>query len=84
MALHQLIKKRAENKRITINISNANSHTQTAKNSANGQLQTPELSQFCSNHSAIQSALPRKKSQKKNHIFIKQSYRRKIQQTSSK
>ena len=53
LAPSQLVKKRAEHKRTTVNTSKPVLNKHSLKNSASGQLQTQKSNQFCSNHSQI-------------------------------
>ena len=71
MAPYQLIKKRAENKRTTINTSNSHLGKQHSKNCESGQWQTPIQNQVCSNHSATQSAPTRTTNSKEKTHFHK-------------
>ena len=76
----QLIKKRAEHKRTTINTSKRELKKHSFKNSASGQLQTQKPNQFCSNHSANQTALTRNITSKQNSLVGKFN---KLRQTHS-
>ena len=55
-APYQLIKKRAENKRLLVNTSNSQLKSQLSANSSSGPLQTFKPNQFCSKPSQTQSA----------------------------
>ena len=57
LAPSQLIKKRAEYKGTTINISKLDMNHHSLKNSASRHLKKLKLNQFCSNHSANHSAI---------------------------
>ena len=69
-APYQLIKKRAENKRLQVNTSNSQLTSQLSANSGSGPLQTFKPNQFCSKPSQTQSAQTQSSthSMKKNSI----------------
>ena len=76
MAPCQLIKKRADYKRTTINNSKINLNPYSFKNSASGQLQKQKLDPFFSNLSPNRSALTQEKTTRKNYQFLSKNQKK--------